>query len=221
MSLLDACLRMPTVFFTIGLGIALVYWAFVLLGALDIDLLGGGDAAGAGKGLGDALVGSKGGAEGLKPDLHGNGFWQALGLSSVPITISISAALLVGWTLSILGMHYGTSALGVGAGWLAALVVFVAIVVGVPLAGLLVRPLAPVFKIRTGKSNRDYVGSTCTITTGRVDDDFGQATIEDGGTVLVIPVRCDRPDVLARNQRALIIDFDTTRQAYVVEPSDA
>jgi hypothetical protein len=221
MSLLDACLRVPTVFFTVGLGIAMVYWLFVLLGALDIDLLGGGDAAGAGKGLGDALVGSKGGAEGIKPDLQGHGVWEALGLSSVPITISVTAALLVGWTLSVLGMHYGAGALGVGTGWLAALVVFVAIVIGVPLAGLLVRPLAPVFKVRTGKSNRDYVGATCTITTGSVDDGFGQATIEDGGTVLVIAVRCDRPDALGRGARALIIDFDTARQAYVVEPTDA
>ena len=28
--------------FTIALGIALVYWLFVVLGALDLDLLGGG-----------------------------------------------------------------------------------------------------------------------------------------------------------------------------------
>ena len=74
------------------------------------------------------------------------------------------------------------------------------------------------FEVKVGKSNRDYIGSTCTITTGRVDADFGQATIEDGATVLVIPVRCDRPDVLGRGARALVIDFDLSRHAYVVEP---
>ena len=41
MTLIDASLQFPTVVFTIGLGIVLVYWLFVLLGALDIDLLGG------------------------------------------------------------------------------------------------------------------------------------------------------------------------------------
>jgi hypothetical protein len=46
---------------------------------------------------------------------------------------------------------------------------------------------------------------------------FGQATIEDGGDVLVIPVRCDKTG-LVRNDKALIIDFDTDRHAYVVEP---
>ena len=39
--LLAASLEFPTVVFTIVLGIVLVYWLFVLLGALDIDLFGG------------------------------------------------------------------------------------------------------------------------------------------------------------------------------------
>jgi hypothetical protein len=80
-----------------------------------------------------------------------------------------------------------------------------------------VRPLRGVFALREGKSNKDYIGSTCTITTGSVNEGFGQATIEDGGTVLVIPVRCDR-NVLGRGHKALIIDFDATRHAYIVEP---
>ncbi|HEY5936393.1 MAG TPA: hypothetical protein VIU61_17195, partial [Kofleriaceae bacterium] len=76
-----------------------------------------------------------------------------------------------------------------------------------------------IFEIREGKTNEDYVGHMCTISTGNVDENFGQATVEDGGTVLVIPVRCDKPGKLARNDKALIIEFDPERQAYVVEPS--
>ena len=88
-----------------------------------------------------------------------------------------------------------------------------------PLAGLLVRPLAPLFRLREGKGNKDYIGHTCTITTGTVDDRFGQAAVHDGGTVLEIPVRCDRVGALVRGGKALIIDFDPERHAYVVEPS--
>ena len=36
--LIEAAVHFPTVVFTIGLGIALVYWVFVLLGALDLDI---------------------------------------------------------------------------------------------------------------------------------------------------------------------------------------
>ncbi|MBK9032673.1 MAG: glycine zipper family protein [Myxococcales bacterium] len=239
MKLIDASLQFPTVIFTIGLLIALVYWLFVILGALDIDLLGGADdVSGALKGGGEALTGgdaltggvkgaaeavtsgAKGSAEAVHDGVDGvdGGLWAWLGLTSVPVTVSASVILLLTWVGSLLAMEYGQ-----GTGSLnTALMIVIAIavvLVALPIAGLIVRPLKPVFEVKVGKSNRDYVGSTCTITTGRVDDGFGQATIEDGGTVLVIPVRCDRADVLTRGARALVIDFDAARHAYVVEPA--
>lgn len=227
--LLEASVRFPTVVFSVGLGIALIYWLFVLLGALDIDLFhdATGAAKGGGEALGDAITGgAKGGAEalkGVKPgdggDAGDGGVLDALGLTSVPITISLSAIMLLGWIGSLLGMYYGQRAFGGMSGWLPALICLLVVILVLPAAGVVVRPLRSVFEIKAGKSNRDYVGHTCTITTGSVDAGFGQATIEDGGTVLVIPVRCDRPDALGRGARALIIDFDDERQAYVVEPS--
>jgi hypothetical protein len=205
------------VIFTIALGIILLYWGFVLLGALDIDLLGGGDVSGAAKGIGDMVSGgAKGGAEALKIDGDGGG--GLLGLGSVPITISISFVVLAGWCLSLLGSFYGARVLGDGT-LIALLVLVAALLFALPIAALLVKPLAPVFAVREGKSNMDYVGHICTITTGHVDDGFGQATIEDGATVLVISVRCDRTGVLSRGSKALVVDFDSTRQAYIVEPA--
>lgn len=222
--LMQSSLQFPTVLFTIALGIALVYWLFVVLGALDIDLFGGGDAdlAGAAKGIGEVMTGgAKGGAEALKgleahgdADVDGGGLWHALGLGEVPMTITMSVIVLLGWTASLLGMHYVVPY----APWLRWVMVPLVVLVSLPLAALVVRPLAPVFAVREGKSNHDYVGHACTITTGSVDDGFGQATIEDGGTVLIIAVRCDRPAALHRGDQALVIDFDSERQAYVVEP---
>ena len=215
MNLVEASLRFPTVVFSVGLSVALIYWLFVLLGALDIDLFGGdahADLAGAGKGVGDVLKGAK-----LDADGDG-GVWSGLGLGRVPITIALSAVFLVCWPLSLLAMHYAPDLVG-NASWVAPAVLPATLIVGLPIAGLLVRPLGGVFELREGKSNRDYIGHTCTITTGHVDDGFGQATIEDGGTVLVIPVRCDRAGALARHDKALIIDVDPERHAYVVEPA--
>jgi hypothetical protein len=218
--LIEASLRAPTVVFTIGLGIALFYWLFVLLGALDIDVLGG--AEGAGKGLGDVVTGgAKGGAEALEgmkvdgdADGDGGGVWSGLGLGKVPMTISVSLILLVGWCGSLMLSHYALPAMGVGLRWA---LLPVMLIVGMMVTAVLVRPLGPVFAVKEGKSNRDYVGHTCTVNTGSVDEGFGQATLEDGGTVLQIPVRCDAGK-LARGDKALVIDFDERRQAYVVEP---
>ncbi len=215
--LIEASLHAPTVVFTIGLGIALFYWLLVLLGALDIDVLGG--AEGAGKGLGDLAGGAKGGVEAIKgikigSDVDGGGVWSGLGLGKVPMTISVSLILLVGWCGSLTISHYVITDMGTGLRW----VLFpIMLVLGMLVSAVLVRPLAPIFAVKEGKSNRDYVGHTCTINTGHVDNGFGQATLEDGGTVLQIPVRCDAGR-LGRGDKALIIDFDEQRAAYVVEP---
>jgi hypothetical protein len=220
--LIEAAQQFPTVVFTIGLGVCLIYWLFVLLGALDIDLFGHADVDGGGADVGGHDVGGHDVDVDAGHDLdadhgHSSSLWGGLGLSKVPITISISAIMLVCFGLSIAGTHYATNLFG-DASWAQAAILPATLIVGIPLAGLVVRPLGGVFELREGKSNQDYVGHTCTITTGHVDDGFGQATVEDGGTVLVIPVRCDKPGALQRNDKALIIDFDTDRHAYVVEP---
>jgi len=222
--LLQSSLQFPTVVFTVALGIALVYWLFVLLGALDLDLLGSGhpdfdvDVSGVHADVGDASGGHDAGgghdADG-DADADGGGVWTMLGLGTVPLTISISFILLVGWVGSLLAMHYLVGDSGVGKAILLPLMLILAL----PIAALLVRPLAPVFRIKEGKSNADYVGHVCTITTNTVDDTFGFANIEDGGSLVQISVRCDKAGKLARGDKALIIDFDGERQAYVVEPS--
>jgi hypothetical protein len=230
--LVVASLQFPTVVFTIALGIVIVYWLFVLIGALDIDLFGGDvdvDVSGGAKGIGYMVTGgAKGGAEALHAgadaggevggdadgDLDGGGLWHVLGLGDVPVTISVSLITVLAWVGSLLAMH----SLGIG-GWWTLVVMVVAVVIALPIAALLIRPLAPVFAVKEGKSNADYIGHACTVTTGRVDDSFGQATIEDGGTVLNIAVRCDQPGKLGRGDKALIIEFDRECQAYIVEPS--
>ncbi len=217
--LIEAAQQFPTVVFTIGLGICLIYWLFVLIGALDIDLFGDADISGAGKAIGGGGhdLGDAGGAGDHDLDIDGGGgLWSGLGLSKVPITISVSAIFFVCWCISLLAMHYVPDMLG-NATWVQYTLLPATLIVGLPIAGLLVRPLGGVFELKEGKSNSDYVGHTVTVTTGTVDDGFGQGMVEDGGTVLVIPIRCDKAG-LSRNDKALIIDFDTERQAYVVAP---
>lgn len=195
--LFEASLRFPVVVFTIGLGIVLVYWLFVLLGALDIDLLGGGDHGDAGG-----------------HDAHGDGVLAKLGLGVVPVTITVSFIMLVGWTGSLLLMHYLGHVPGVKYAVLPGM-----LIAGMLVTSVLVKPIAPVFRIREGKTNREYVGHTCTISTATADEQFGHASVEDaGGTTLDIPVRCDGTAKLVRGDKALIIEFDEARQAYLVEP---
>jgi hypothetical protein len=219
--LLHAAAAFPTVLYTVMLGVALIYWVFVIVGALDLDLLGG--DADVDLGGGDGI---DGGGDGFDVDGseggHGiSGALSGLGLTKVPLTVALTVVLLGAWVTCLLSMRY----LGIVLGdpiltWVIGPAVFVGSLIPATLAAaVIVRPLAPVFDVKQAKTRSDYIGTTCEITTGRVDGDFGQANVEDGGTVLVIPVRCDKPDAkLGRGTRALIIDYDDERHAYVVEP---
>jgi hypothetical protein len=215
--LLHAAAAFPTVLYTVMVGVALIYWVFVILGALDLDLFGGDadvDVGGDGGGDGFEIDGSEGG--------HGiSGALSGLGLTKVPLTVALTVVLLGAWVTCLLSMRYFGFVVGDPLlTWVVGPAVFAGSLIPATLvAAVVVRPLAPLFDVKLAKTRSDYIGTTCEITTGRVDGDFGQANVEDGGTVLVIPVRCDKPDAkLGRGTRALIIDYDDERHAYVVEP---
>jgi hypothetical protein len=218
--LLDVTLAFPTVILTIVVGIALIYWLFVILGALDIDIVGDADVGDAG----GADVGDAGGGDAGDADAdaggQGGGVWAALGLGKVPLTISISLIAFFAWVFCVVLMIY-LGDLGLPR-WLVGSLVFAgSLVLAVPPAALLARPLAPVFVVRTAMKRADIIGMVCTVTTGKVMADFGQARLEDGGNDLLIQVRCDRSDVFSRHDKALIIDWDEAREAYLIEAMDS
>lgn len=197
--LVQSSLQFPTVVFTIALGIVLVYWLFVLLGALHINLLG------------DPHFDTDIDVDG---DI-GDGHHDFLGLDSVPLTISISFITLIGWVGSLLGNQYLVGESGFGKALLLPVVLLIALLA----TSQLVRPLRPVFAVKEGKTHESYVGHLCTVTTNSVDDAFGFANIEDGGSIVQIAVRCDKPGRLVRGDKALIIEFDPARRTFVVEPN--
>ena len=198
-------------------------------GAAEAALDGGGDAAldGALDGAADgALDGAAdGGAHALDHAHVGGGVGLAgllglLRLRSVPVTVSLSFIILSSWLTCTLAAQWLAPQL---AGLLPAaislsIIGLASFLIGLLIASLAIRPLAPFFKTHEGQRRRDFLGAECSVTTSRVDARFGQAEIDDGGAGLLVQVRCDLANPLTRGQRALVIDFDERREAYVVEP---
>lgn len=195
--LLSAMLAFPTVIFTVLLGVVVTYWIFVILGALEVDLLDF-DV--------DADVDADVDVDGGDGDYDGGlaGMWHGLGLGGVPVTLSLSLLVLAGWVFCLLAMDV----LGGGtAGWLAGTTALLCLGVAVPVTALLVRPLRRFFVTHPALDHRSLVGKICTIATLRVDERYGQAEIEDGGAGLLIQVRATAPHELRRGDRALIFDY--------------
>jgi hypothetical protein len=106
-------------------------------------------------------------------------------------------------------------------GWAFKLLTLIAaLLVALPLTAVAVRPLASFFVTHVAKSKKDLVGRVCVISTGRVDDRFGQALLEDGGAELILDVRCDTPGLLRKGDRVLLVSWDAAKEVFQVEAMD-
>ncbi|GEM_PF-347603 len=201
-----AALTYPAVFFTIPLGILLIYWLLVILGTLDLDLL---------------------------PDLeHGPGHWPAvLGLSEgVPVMIVVSLLVFSGWLISMPATAWLVLSLpGTGLQMLAGTgVLAVAGFLALWLTAALSWPLRRLFSQDTSHARERLEGKMCTITTSRVDSKFGQAQYEDGGAGLILSVRYARvpgharvpgaeaPNLLTKGSKAVILAYNAEDNTYWV-----
>ncbi len=147
------------------------------------------------------------------------GFFFGLLDNSVPVTLVMTILLFWSWSLSLLLNNY-LGALIPGPSWVTGGLIGVAAVgVSIPITKRIVSPLRALFKTGTARSRKELVGLTCNISTGSVDERFGQAelTTEDGERLL-IEVRGQVGVPLKKGDSALVIDFDEERQAYEVEP---
>jgi hypothetical protein len=209
--LLQVIVSLPTVVFTVLVGVSLVYWLSVMLGAIDLEVSG-------------TAEGGHEGHEGHGDGDHG-GVLSALGgveLRKVPVMVRVSFVAIFGWLVSTLG---GLMLGPVFAGGQVPAAVFhaalgaVALVAGVRLAGLAARPLAPLFTSARAQRKEQLVGQLAEVTTGRLDDRFGQVLVKDGGAGLLLDARHEGA-TLARGSRVVITHYDEARNLVTVEPFD-
>ena len=197
----DAALGFPAVVFTVLLAPVLAYWLAVVLGALDIDLFGDlgvdGVDADAGLDIGEDIGGGVGGHGDAGGDAAGDaatdgglfaGWWQALGLAGVPVTLAASLVVVFGWLVALVATAAADSwDVGPTIRLLGGLVVIaVALVAGSLAASVLARPLGRLFVTTEAESNQAFVGRTCTIRTAGVSTSFGQAEAADPSVATVL-----------------------------------
>ncbi|MFF8832001.1 hypothetical protein [Streptomyces sp. NPDC015131] len=177
----QAVAAFPTVLFSAALVVVAGFWLLVLAGGAEPDGFDGDVDAG------------------------------AFGLGGVPVAVSASLLIVLSWFTALTG-----SVLLARTGWpsgavhlLGAALLPVALFGSWWLTRRIVRPLAALFPDEPGPSLHDFVGSVCTIRTGRVDAGFGQAEVaaRDGSTA-VVQVRRNDDSPLALGSTALLYAYD-------------
>ncbi len=247
---LDAAFQMPTAIFSVLLGLAVLYWLTVVLGLFDLGIFEGlfeGTVEGAAEGMVEGVAEgmaegiaegvAEGMAEGMAEGLAEGvaegatdgatdavlagrpGCLGLLAVGEVPVSISGTLLIVFAWLFS----YGGTSLLArvaVGGTLVAAGLGVVAFALALGATSVATRPLKKLFRIAPVTTNRDLVKRLCKLTTLRVDEKFGQAEVDDKGSVLLVQVRCRRKNDMTRGDRAIIYEYDAAYEVFWIAPLD-
>ncbi|PVZ65444.1 ubiquinone biosynthesis protein [Pelagibaculum spongiae] len=197
----------PAVLLTVPVMVALVYWMLAFIGVLDIDLV-------------DADIDID------MPEDVGAGFsglLYNLGLSGVPLPLSISLWLIFAWVPTLYASQWLMLQLVDGGlfSWLiGAAILLVSIVIALPITVIAIKPLVRFYTTHEARSNQSVCGEVCKITSLEVSETFGQAALEDGGAGLILKVRSKTPNQLKKGSKALIVEYDEPENSYWILESE-
>ncbi|MEV6104018.1 hypothetical protein AB0M28_04765 [Streptomyces sp. NPDC051940] len=204
----EAAFAFPAVVFSFALIVVVAYWLFAAISGGLGEVL---DAEAPGDVAADA-GGDAGGFFGLT---------AALGLGGIPLTVAVSLVIAVAWFVSLTAVVLID---GLGLGGLLAWMAGVAGLVAASVAGwgatwLVARPLRRLTGSAPAASRFDFVGLVCTVRTGAVGPDFGQAEVTAGdGSSAIVQVRAEPDTGLAAGASALIFDYDAEGEFFRIAP---
>lgn len=195
----------PTVIFTLLLAVCTLYWLSAVLGLVSVDVL-------------DFEIPESIGLEDLNADTDVSGpdvlagLMLKFGLHGVPVTIIISILSLVGWLICYYLVHFS---LGYAPEWLAESwaryliglpMLLGTLYVAVHITAQLIKPLRPLFLKASQETIKHVLGQSAVVRTSRVDNDFGEATLDDGGAGLILKVRTEGDVSFIKGDRVVPIE---------------
>jgi len=193
---LSAATAFPAVLFGAALAVVVFFWLLVLAGAADHHSFDG--------------------------DLDTG----LAGIGGVPVTVSVSSVIVVGWFTSLTGtvLLHRSGTTGALRAVLACAVLAGALVTAWAVTRTLVRMLRRRLPEVPPPSRQDFLGRVCTVRTGSVSADFGQAeVVADDGSTAIVQVRLLRPldaPLLVSGSTGLLYAYDDEGEFFWVSPYD-
>ena len=200
MELLHAAFSPVNLPYTIMMAIILLYWLSVVIGVLDLssfdvdlDL--------------DADVDASGAFHGLLAFMN---------LAELPLMFVLSVMVTSMWAISLLSNHY----LQNGAWSLALAVAIPNILVSLLITKIFTRPFAKFFRSLSDEPAARFkiIGNLCVINADLDSDRIAQAEIKTEGAPLLITIRARKGAAMTKGSQGLIVDKDSERDIYIVEP---
>jgi hypothetical protein len=195
----------PTVFFTFFLLLVVLYWVVAVLGLVDIDAL-------------DFDLPESPTDNGLTNANVLAGVMLRFGLYGVPVTIILSFIALFGWFVCYYLVHFLFAYIPDGLlSFLAGIpVLLVSLYLAVMLTAGIIKPLRPMFHKTSQDTVKRVLGQSAIVRTSRVDQQFGEAILEDGGAGLILKVRSMEGVTFRQGDRVVLLEHDQEKNVYRV-----
>lgn len=200
----------PTVFYTFFLAITVLYWLVAVLGLVEIDIL-------------DFDLPETDGAFAVDGDGVSNpdvlaGLLLRFGLQGVPVTVIISFISLFGWLLSYYTVHFlfGVVPDGLVRFLVGIPVLLATLYLSVMITAVVIKPIRPLFQKAQQQTVKHVLGQPAIVRTSRVDAEFGEAVLEDGGAGLILKVRATGDDSFVKGDRVVLLEHLKDKNVYRV-----
>jgi hypothetical protein len=192
-------LSFPTAIFSVLLVFCLLFWLVAILGMLDISFLD----------IPDSDLEADMGDEGVSTPDAVAGIILKLGLNGVPLTIIITLIALIGWLLSYYIVHFIFAYVPGGllhyiAGLFSLIITFY---ISAIITGKIIKPLRPLFKKMEQDIEKLVMGQTAIVRTSRVDQSFGEASLDDGGAGLILKIRASEGAKYKKGDKVVLIEY--------------
>jgi hypothetical protein len=210
--LLNAALEGVNLPYTILLGLVVLYWLSVILGALDLSALDF-DL--------DADVDVDADLD-MDTDVGGGmtgwfaGALHFFNFGKVPFMLIMTIVIVTAWSLALIGNHYlGNYSIGYALATALPL-----LFLGLVLAKLLTTPLVPLFaQVQAEAEPVDYVGELCRLVLPAAYDRMGQAEVVIGDNTLLIYVKTAAPGIaLPTGAQALVVRAAADGSYFLIQP---
>ena len=161
------------ILWTVLLALCIIYWLFVIIGALDIEALDFDIDIDTDVEV-DLDVDADVDVDTADNPVAWIGFLKFLNLDAIPFMVFFSIFTLSGWTLSILTSHY------ISSDWMTALALIIPILfISLILAKYITAPLVPLFRgLNDEAKELDLTGETGIVIHGFDSDELSQAQIK-------------------------------------------
>lgn len=198
----------PTVFFTFFLLICTLFWLVAVLGIVDLDVLDIPDADGE-PGINQT--------DSTSPNVLA-GLMLKFGLYGVPVTIILSFIALFGWFISYFIVHFLFGFIPAGIlTYLAGLPVLLGtLYIAVMITAQVIKPLRSLFHKASQNTLKEVLGQTAIVRTSRVDANFGEVLLADGGAGLIFKARSTGDEIFKKGDRVVLLEYKEVENHYRV-----